>query len=410
MACACVLTLAGCDDDDAGSDDGALHQAGAIALLTRVCGPDTCQSYLNTYASLEEMQHAGTVDKTRSVEVSYAQGRVFQGSIYLFSRDEPTITRWTVADDLTLQQHETVSFANTGTSVFCEICNVFATPELAYHVDAIAGGVVVAWNPTTMELLETTDVPEGIMTRLEGGTPEVVFPSFIGGRAFYNASWANFDTLSIVDHAALVTFDASTPTPTLQLMEDERCGGTYVMAPFADAQGNVYAMGEAYAGYFQAGVPGAMRAPACLLRVKPGADHFDPDYYVDLLSATNAQAIRNAFPMANNRILLNILPASATPITEAAFQDDSWAYYSLLEFTYVVIDVETLAVTPVTALPPAAAGNSTPLALDGRTFIQVYPQGRDFGAHLYDIGVDGSVTKVIEAGSSGDFSMIGRVR
>lgn len=405
--CVLAMLVVACSTDDGESNGEA--SASAVALLTRVCGPDTCQSFLSTYESLEAMKAARAVDKSKGVEVPYSQGRVHDGSIYLFNRDEPTVTRWTVEEDLSLTQHETLSFANTGTTVFCQICNVFAGPELAFHVDAIAGGVVVAWNPKTMELIETTDVPESIMSRGEGLTPEVIFPDVIDGRAFYNASWTDWDGLVQLDRAALVTFETNSPSPTLRVLEDDRCGGTYAMTPFADAAGNVYAMGDWQGGYFDVGIL-ASRPPACLLRVQPGANEFDPDFYVNLLEVAQAKAIRNAFPMAGGRILLNILPKDAPGVMQEEFNADPWAYYELTGFTYVVLDVETLEVTPVQDLAPAGAGNSTPLAMDGRNFIQVYPEGRDFGAHLYEVSADGEIAKIIEAGSAGDFSMIGRVR
>lgn len=392
----------------AGQPAGAESPRSAIAVLSRVCGPDSCLSYLNSYESVEAMQAAGAIDRGRGVEVPYSQGRVYDGSIYLFSRDEPTITRWTVEEDLSFTERERISFANTGTNIFCEICNVFASPELAFHVDAITGGVVVAWNPQTMEIVATSEVPAAVMDKLPGGSAEVVFPTSVGGRAFYSVSWANFDTLEVHPGAAVLTFDTSTPTPELRLIEDDRCGGSYVMSPFADDEGNVYVAGDWVGGFFQAGVPGSARAPACLLRLPSGAQAFDPDYHVDLLAATGAQAIRTAFALPGGRLLLNVLPAGAATVSEEQFQENPLAWYELTAFTYVVLDLETLSVTPVTAFPPAAAGNASPLGFDGRRFIQVYPEGGE--AELYEVGADASATRVIGAGANGDFSMIGRVR
>jgi hypothetical protein len=408
----------GCGDDGARiiSDGAPLEPAGgdsprsAIAVLSRVCGPDTCLSYLNSYESVEAMQAAGTIDRTRGVEVPYSQGRVYDGSIYLFNRDEPTITRWTLEDDLSFTERERISFANTGTDIFCEICNVFASPELAYHVDAFTGGVVVAWNPRTMEILATSEVPAAIMGKLPGGTAELVFPTSAGGRAFYTASWTNSDTLEVHPGLAVLAFDTSTPTPELRLIEDDRCGGSYVMSPFADGEGNVYVAGDWVGGFYQAGIPGSARAPACLLRLPSGAQAFDPSYHVDLLAVSGAQAIRTAFALpGGKRLLLNILPAGAPGVSEQDFQSNPLAWYDLTEFTYVVLDLDTLTVTPVTAFAPAAAGNASPLGFDDHRFVQVYPEGVE-GAELYEVGADASAVRIVGAGSNGDFSMIGRVR
>lgn len=409
--CLGLLSLAaGCDTNDPPVEEEGTATEPVVAVLTRVCGPDTCQSYLNAYSSLEDVRDEGTVDLSRGLELTYSQGKVYNGSIYIFSREEPTITRYTVNDDLSIVKDERIlDFHLTGTEVFCQICNVFAGPELAYHIDAITGGVVVAWNPKTMELLETSDVPESIFSRMEGTSAELVFPTAVGGRAFYNASWSNWETLRHYDRAAVVAFDTDTPTPTLEVIEDDRCGGTYAMSPFADDEGNVYAMGDWEGGYYDVGTR-TERPPACLLRIKPGADEFDPDYYLNLLEVAGARAIRNAFPMSGGRILLNILPNDADVVSEADFEADPRAYYTLEGFTYVILDVETEEVTPVPDIEQAAAGNSTPLSIDDRNFIQIYPNGKDEAAHLYEIKADGSAEKVIEASSAGDFSMIGRVR
>jgi hypothetical protein len=230
-------------------------------VLTRTCGPDECLSYLNVYDSVEAMKDAGTVDKNSSIELPYSQGRAYNGSIYLFSREEqPEITRWSVAKDLSVEQEQTVSFANTGTDVFCEICNVFASKDLAFHVDA-TGAVLVAWNPTTMEIVERSDIPDSVVTRFDGAAADILFPRVFRGRAYYNASWANFEAEKVYDHAAVLTFDATDPTPELKVIEDDRCGGTWAMAPFEDRDGNVYVMCEWNSGFFQAGTHTPKSAP-----------------------------------------------------------------------------------------------------------------------------------------------------
>jgi hypothetical protein len=389
--------------DDAGADED-----GVIATVTRVCGTEDCLSYINTYRSIEELHAAGSIDKGAGVEVSYSQGRTFNGSIYLFSRGEsPEVTRWSVKPDLSLKEEETVSFANT--KVFCEICNIFGSKDLAFHLDT-SEGVMVAWNPTTMEIEKLSSISTAITDRLEGGYADMVFPSLVNNRAYFNAGWSNSDKFEVVEKAAVLTFDATVVAPELQIIEDDRCGGTWTMKPFADEEGNVYAMGDWNSGYYQVGVPDPVSKPACLLRIKPGATEFDPDYYVDLLAALDAQAVRNAFSMANGKLLLSILPNGVEPPSQAAIAADPWAYYSIAQFRYVVLDLKTLEVTPVAALGEVAAGSATPLALDGRAFLQIYDGGENSGANLYEITAEGEANKIVNAGANTDFDMIGRVR
>lgn len=208
--------------------------------------------------------------------------------------------------------------------------------------------------------------------------------------------------------AALLAFDLSDPTPELQVIEDSRCGGTWAMAPFADEEGNVYAMGDWSAGYYQVGVPSSIQTPACLLRVKPGADEFDPAYYVNLLDILDARAVRNAFAMADGHLLLSIWPNSVPAPTKEQIQANLEIFYDMDQFRYVVLNVKTLQATPVTDLGEGGAGSATPLVIDNRTFLQVYVG--ENSADLYEVKTDGTATKIIEAGPNSDFEMIGRVR
>lgn len=356
---------------------------------------------------MEALTEAGEIDKTQGREVAYSQGRVFGGSLYLFSRGEqPTVTRWTVEPDLSLEEQETVSFGNTGTTIFCEICNVFGSPELAFHLDSSAG-VLVSWNPTTMTIVDTSDIPESITGRLEGGYADVLFPRVHDGRAFFNAGWSNSEVPEVVETAAVVTFDVDDATPELEVIEDDRCGGTWAMAPFSDDDGNVYVMGDWNAGYYQIGILDPIQTPACLLRIPAGQSEFDPDYYVDLLETLDAQAVRNAFSMADGKLLVSILPASDAGLTEAAIEADPWAFYAIDRFRYVVLDLSTLEVTPVSGIGEVRAGSATPLSIDDRTFLQIYGEGT---ADLYEVTTDGQAQLVVNAGLNSDFDMIGRIR
>jgi hypothetical protein len=415
FAFATLGVLAACSSDgenqNKNGDGGAGGEGGdseAIAVLSRVCTPEDCLSYLNLYPSLDAMSDEGTIDASKSIELPYSQGRVFNGSIYLFSRGEqPEVTRYSVRRDLTLKKHQTVSFANTGTTVFCEICNIFGSEELAFHVDATSG-TLVSWDPTEMKIVEVSAIAESITGKLKGGFADFLFPRLIDGKAYYNASWSNSDVPEVLDRAALIRFDVDDPTPKLDVIEDDRCGGTWMMAPFADDKGNVYAMGDYNAGYYQAGVLDPVDKPACLLRIKPGQDEFDPDYYVDLLEVLNAKAVRNAFAMADGKILMSILPKDSQGVSENEIKADPWAYYSIKTFRYVVLDLKTLAVTQVEELGDVAAGSASQLRVDDRALLQIYDADRT--ASIYEISADGTVNKIIAANSGGDFDMIGRVR
>jgi hypothetical protein len=381
--------------------------AGPVAVLTRVCGPEDCQHYLNAFAELPADK---SIDRGLGAESGNTQGVVFGDAAYIFDRDDKSVTRWTISNELKLEEGETVSFQNAGVVDACAICNVFGDATHAYMVDS-SGGVMVTWNPTSMEIVGVHDLPQDSLTR--AGLPAgFAWPLVVGGRAYMAASWMDYETLEVYGSAAVVTFDATVDDPEVSVIEDDRCGVTSAVTPFADADGNVYVVGDWSSGLAQIGGAKPAPNPACLLRINAGRDAFDPDYYVDLLEAASARALYGAYGMAGGRkLLLNYWPDREAPPTPEAIAEDPYAYYSFTGFRYAVLDLATLESTVVSAIPPAGAGNNTPLILDGVNLIQVYPEGsRTVGADLFAIGEDGSATKVLEAGASGDFEMVGRLQ
>ncbi len=80
---------------------------------------------------------------------------------------------------------------------------------------------------------------------------------------------------------------------------------------------------------------------------------------------------------------MSILPNGVPTPTEDDLAEDPWAYYSIAKFRYVVLDLETLDVTPVSALGEVAAGSATPLTVDNRAFLQIYDGDEGAGSNLY---------------------------
>lgn len=401
--------LAGCGDDEISEAASESRGDSAIAALTRVCGPDDCLHYLYAWSEFPADQK---IDRSQGIESGNTQGTVFNDAAYIFDRDSKTITRWTLDASLKLRQGAVLSFVNTGVSDLCAICNVFSTPQLAYFVDSTAG-VMVTWNPTSMELIATQNLPPSVLTR-DGIPAAFGWPFVHGGRAYLAAGWINYDTLQTYPKAAIATFDATVERPELSIIEDDRCGVSSVLTPFADDEGNVYMAGDWLSGQQQIGSSTPAPNPACLLRIKPGASTFDPDYYVDLLAANDARAIVGAYGMSGGKLLVNFWPTSAPLPPPAELAADPWAIFQSTVYRYAVLDLKTRTSTLVASIPPAGTMNNTPLVLDGKNYVQVYPKaqggGEDSGSQLYEIDTDGSARVVLFAGANADFEMIGRLR
>jgi hypothetical protein len=233
----------------------------------------------------------------------------------------------------------------------------------------------------------------------------------VGNRAFFDAYYYDYDNREFYPKVAVLSFDVREDEPEVEIIEDDRCGASTSTAPFADEEGNVYILGDWFAGLAQVGVSPAAPNPACLLRIKPDAREFDPDYYVDLLDVSGANAVHAGFHMGGNKLLLNIWPESEPAPTEEEITADPDVFWSGT-FEFTVLDLETGDATLVSDLEPAGAGNMTPLRLDGVNYVQAYERGDDdsYEAHLFEVKQDASAQKVLSAGLNGDFEMIGRLR
>lgn len=411
---ACDSSSSSGDGDGDGDGDGSMGgnpQGGdgpVYATFIRVQNPESRSHYLNLY---RELPDDGQIDRSKGVEFGgRAQATIYNDSIYVFDLDNSAVTRWTVDEDLEPEEQESVSFATTGLTVACQICNAFVSPERAFIQNAWSG-TLVAWDPTNMELLETTSIPEEALTR-DGLDGEFIWPLVVNERVFLGAGWADYENAKFSTAAAVAVFDGSVDSPNLEIIEDDRCGTNSGMQPFADEDGNVYAGGNWYSGWHQAGTPELAPNPACLLRIKPGEDEFDPDYYVDLLEATDSRAVRFARGMEDGKMLLSVWRNSEPALTQEEREEDPQAYWSTLVWSYVILDVDTLEMTSVD-IPTAGAGNQTPLSLEGKTLVQAYEDGptdNESGATLYRVGLDGSVEELLSAGPGGDFAMVSRLR
>jgi len=394
---------------EAGSDAGPQD---AIAVLTRVCGPQDCVHYLNAFA---ELPPDGAIDRSRGVELGNVEGEVFGDAIFIFDRDSSTVTRWSVGEDLVPREGPTMSFLNAGVIDACAACNAFSSDRLAYTIDSSAG-VLVTWNPTDMEILATQDIPDALLAR-DGKPATFAWPLVSGGRAYFTLSWTDPDTFEVDafeawSNAAVATFDASVEEPLVSVLEDSRCGVSSAVTPFPGDAGDVFIVGDWLSGLLQIGAAVPAPNPACLLRLAPGATELDPEYYVDLLAAADARAIYRGYGMAGGRLLLNYWPTSEPAPTPQQIDADPFVYFSGTGFRYGVLDLSSGDFAPVTAIAAAGPASSGPLSLDGVTLIQAYPDGdptTGVGTDLFAVGADGSVARVLAAGTAGEFAMIGRL-
>ncbi|HTV22382.1 MAG TPA: hypothetical protein VMG12_27025, partial [Polyangiaceae bacterium] len=356
----------------------------ALMVMSRVCAPEGCNHYMYF---LRELPSDGVLDRSQGLELGDTQAAVFDGKGYVFDRLNGSVTRWTVDADLTPHAEQTISFQGTGITQLDAIANVFASPTHAYVLDS-AAGVLVTWNPSAMQIVSSTTLPDAVLSR--GDAPLfALWPVASGGRVYYSASWYDYDSRRGYEKAALLSFAADADAPDVAVLEDERCAITSSVAPFVDERGDVYFAGDWYTGVLQIGVTtGQAPTPACLLRVSGATGAVDPDFYVDLLQAADARAMTGAFYLGDGKWLMNVWPNSVPAPSAAELEANPDAYLGASNFEYVVIvDLQNGTRLPVSGLSRGGWGGLTPMYLDGLPLLQLFPSsgGAETGALLYQV-------------------------
>jgi hypothetical protein len=404
MVAAGAMALAGCGGDDkVGPRDGGAVVDKAIMIVTRVEGPEGRTYYLHV---VPDFPASGKLDAAAAVELgASADAIAFDGVIY--SGTDDRMIRYDVADDLTVTRGPALSVAATGALWAAASSTAWASPTRAHLVE-FESGLIVTFDPSTMTLIGTTEIPAAVLERDGFGPGVFQQPRVFGNYAYTTAYWRDWDLGTSYAVAATGRFRVDTDTPVFEVLEDPRCAVTMAAAPFSDADGNVYVAGDWASGYdlLARDTPTAT-TPQCLLRIKPGAAGFDPDFFVDLSALSGAPAFYAAHPMPGRRLLLNKWSASIDPAELRDPQDPYW-YWDAQAFDWTLVDLDAGTATPVRDLPLGGAQDTRTLTLDGVNYVQIYDEAR--GATLYRVTGEGEVTEVLRGGAGVDFQWLGRLR
>jgi hypothetical protein len=398
-----ILTVA-CGEGEGPSGPLRTDEESAIVVLTRACTPDSCNHYLNVLSSLPE---SGELDRSEALEFGDVQGSVFDNAVYLFEFENQRVRRFALNALGELEPGPTLSFLGLGLTGVWGILNAWASPTRAFLLDPVSGQIVT-WNPSEMSILDTTEIPASFLAR-DGRAADFTWPSVIDSRVYYNANWYDWDNHESSSGTALLTFDATTDTPEPRLLEDERCAAASTVAPFAGGEGVVYAIGDGMAG--EVAVLGSGEPAQCALRTLDADGSFESGYQLDLTETSDGLALSAAWSLPETSAMIAKV---WTPSNVAALPlSDPDPFFESTEFSWVIMDMATAEVRPVSGIPLGGWGNQTPLELDGVRYVQNYPPKEADDAYpeafLYEVHENGSSELVLRGGSSGDFEMLGRI-
>jgi len=276
------LITAACGDGDAPAEETlgsgryvisatVFQPDGQTSLVTLVDDP-TAEAVLNTERAIEI---------GGSAAIFGLDGR----SVFaLGSSEAPVVTRYEVTAAGELVAQKEMSLAGTG------IASAFKRPELvpfvsstkAYWLDDTSAQAIV-WNPELMELSGEFSLAaaerDGYM--LEFG--EAVLR---GQLLFVSAQYRTEEDLE-AGQALTLVIDTDADA-LVDVVTDDRCGGTIEIAPASD--GTLYFASDALSASLHAlGRPEDYPAP-CILRIAPGQQRFDPDFYVSIPDLVEGRA------------------------------------------------------------------------------------------------------------------------
>lgn len=341
-----LLALAACagapDDTPAGAASG--YVLGSIVIT-----PDGRTTYFQVIPSLDA---EARVTNENAVEAAGNGVLLTRGrDIFLGLAESPEWVRYTVAEDGTLAETGRMSLANHGFT-YVDYGNAIVADDLAVSVGSQAG-VAVTWNPQTMEILDTIQLPH--LAR-EGYDVEVWTTVAEDGLLYIPARWSDWEGGRIYPLVSTTIVDPRAGT-ILGVAEDDRCasGGRVVFAE----DGYTYVLGDGrnYSAQMFANAAGTEVAPNCLLRIAPGETDFDPDYHVEIPSLTGGLEVVTEIEVATPGAGVGFawmfhpeaLPADIEPV------DFTFWSYPVFELWQLTLG-DTPSATPVEGIPYGVLG------------------------------------------------------
>lgn len=347
------------------------------AVATRVFSTDS--DAITTY-----VQVVGSLDQGTTLDTKKATE--FGGPAELFSLAAPRwvavgegesaqLSSYSIAANQTIKKEQTISLQNQGLKSFFsnKLYQVSATKVYLPDPD---NAQLIALDPTNMKVLGVVALPT---TKREGFTPVYSYDSVQrSGKLLFAVAWFDWTNDKIVPETGLVTLDTNTDQATIAV--DTRCGG--ITNPIKLPSGDTYFPSSSLAAAsFELK---RLATEPCVLRIKAGADVFDPAYHVKLRELTGGAVAGEPAPTGAEEIFLRVLDTTKATIKP---ETASFELTGQSAWTWRRWNPTSNALTNVDALEPSTA-NAYWYEVEGRVF---YAQP----------AADYSKTQVIELNAAG---------
>lgn len=206
-----AVVLAACGGDDTheitpdGGDQPTDH---AYVVGSLVFGPEGTTSYVSVLSNLD----AQTIDYTKAREFGdLADVWAYDGAVFITQANDATITRFSVKDGALVEEGK-FSLANYGPTDVGFWRNTFISPTKAYFLNSAEQYVI--WNPTTMTITGTLDLPA-----LENRPDFMIYPGYSDraarlrdGKLYQPLYWTDDTYFQMSADSRIAVIDTTTDT------------------------------------------------------------------------------------------------------------------------------------------------------------------------------------------------------
>lgn len=394
-------TAAACGDDGNSSNpapdaptDASEPTNSAVLVAERVFTPDARLYYVSVLPDVP----TAAIDRTKALELTSADIEIYNKKVFIRDRDAATMTRYSVAADLTLVKEGQVSFANYGLDTANRHSSVYVSPTRAYLTDSI-GWRMIGWNPSTMTLTNEVISLAGMShPEFTTATGQISAAVQVGDRFLAAVYWEDLQKFIIYPGSGLLVIDPTQAAPTM--IEDARLGGAFRVA----ADGNdAYLIGvtDGAARLTHGVFNGGTMPESGVLKLAAGASSFDPAYQVDIEAITRTITTWAIFRLTRTKLLVQIFDPAA-PIPTNAMD-----YATSTNFIFGLIDTEAKTFTASPDMPRGGRANAGNYLVDGKQYVQVSDSAGN--GMTYAVTSDGAATPAFPV-PSGDVWQLQRLR
>lgn len=293
-ALACAAAMIACGDNSDPVDPDAGPRSPAFAMTTNVWGTDGATGYLFTVPSLDGGPAPNLAAAIELPGGGWLTGHAGDPAVYVSSGEGgPTITRWNVADDGSLVEGPTISFAALGITMGIR----FGTAPIlsgtkAYLVD-VANHRIATWNPREMTVGTTIDL---VIEERDGVPGTIAAIVAREDRVFVTVAWER--DWQWAGSARVIVIDPATDQ-VVATSDDTRCEGLTVAS--RSGGGTTYFSPHAFAAAARGVLGTDYGTGSCALRIVPPGAGFDEGWEVDLAALAGGRP-SGAFALAGDDI------------------------------------------------------------------------------------------------------------